>query len=71
MASTTVPLPIRWPQRKPGTPYWPRLIDSAPLATATSQSPSLIAWAVDTIACRPLPHSRLTVKAGSRPGGRR
>ena len=64
MASTTVPLPIRWPQRKPGTQYWPRLIDSAPPATATSQSPSLIAWAADTIACRPLPHSRLTVKAG-------
>ena len=39
-------------------------MDSTPPATATSQSPSLIAWAADTIACSPLPHSRLTVKAG-------
>ena len=39
-------------------------MDSAPPATATSQSPSLIAWAANTIACSLLPHSRLTVKAG-------
>src|SRR5712691_5608406 len=63
-ASTTAPSPIRWPHRMPGSQYCPRLMDSAPPATATSQSPSLIAWAADTIACRPLPHSRLTVKAG-------
>src|ERR1700726_5010624 len=60
MASTTVPSPIRWPQRMPGSQYCARLIDSTPPATATSQSPSLIAWAADTIACSPLPHSRLT-----------
>ena len=64
MASTTAPSPIRWPQRMPGSQYCARLMDSAPPATATSQSPSLIAWAADTIACSPLPHSRLTVKAG-------
>src|SRR5580704_9154648 len=64
MASTTGPSPIRWPQRMPGSQYCARLMDSTPPATATSQSPSLIAWAADTIACSPLPHSRLTVKAG-------
>src|SRR6266851_4111696 len=64
MASTTTPSLIRWPHRMAGSQYCPRLIDSAPPATATSQSPSLIAWAADTIACSPLPHSRLTVKAG-------
>src|SRR5215831_9051664 len=64
MASTTLPSCIRWPQRMAGSQYWPRLIDSAPPATATSQSPSLIACAADTIACSPVPHSRLRVKAG-------
>src|SRR5690242_15044581 len=64
MASTTVPSCIRCPQRRPGTQYWPRLIDSAPPATATSQSPSAIACAADTIACSPVPHSRFSVKAG-------
>src|SRR5271165_1945064 len=39
-------------------------MDSAPPATARSQSPRVIAWAADTIACRPLPHSRLRVNAG-------
>ena len=37
---------------------------SAPPATAASASPSRIAWAAETIACRPLPHSRLSVSAG-------
>src|SRR5664279_2905270 len=64
MASTTTPSPIRWPQRSPGNQYWALLIDSAPPAPATSHSPSLIVWAAETIACRPLPHSRLTVSAG-------
>src|SRR5689334_4087147 len=64
MASITTPSCIRWPQRRPGTQYWPRLIDSAPPATAASQSPSLIAWAADTIACSPVPHSRFSVNAG-------
>src|SRR6516165_9812665 len=64
MASTTVESCIRWPQRIAGSQYWPRLIDSAPPATATSQSPSQIACEADTIACRPLPHSRFSVNAG-------
>jgi hypothetical protein len=64
MASTAAPSPIRWPQRMPGSQYGARLIDSAPPATATSQSPSMMACAADTMACSPLPHSRLTVKAG-------
>ena len=60
----TVPSCIRWPHRMPGSQYWPRLIDSAPPATAASASPSMMAWAAETIACRPLPHSRFTVNAG-------
>src|SRR5436190_11909058 len=64
MASTTTPSCIRWPQRMAGSQYWPRLIDSAPPATAASQSPSAMAWAADTIACSPVPHSRFRVKAG-------
>src|SRR5215469_5913972 len=64
MASTTAPSCIRCPQRMPGSQYCPRLIDSAPPATATSQSPSLTACAADTIACSPLPHSRFSVSAG-------
>src|SRR5262249_18794043 len=34
MASTVTPSRIRWPHRSPGSQYWPRLIDSAPPATA-------------------------------------
>src|SRR5215813_3032772 len=64
IASTTTPSCIRWPQRMPGSQYWPRLIDSDPPATATSQSLSLIACAADTIACSPVPHSRFSVNAG-------
>ena len=64
MASTTTPSCIRWPQRMAGSQYWPRLIDSAPPATAAPQSPSAMAWAADTIACSPVPHSRFSVKAG-------
>ena len=41
--SIAVPSPIRWPQRMAGSQYGARLIDSAPPATATSQSPSMIA----------------------------
>ena len=37
---------------------------SAPPATATSASPSMIVCAAVMIACRPLPHSRLSVSAG-------
>ena len=63
-ASITLPSPIRWPQRMPGSQYWPRLIDSAPPATATWASPSVMIWEAETMACSPLPQSRLTVKAG-------
>src|SRR6516162_1133346 len=64
MASTVTPSRIRWPHRSPGSQYWPRLIDSAPPATAASVSPSLMACAAETIACSPLPQSRFTVNAG-------
>ena len=43
MGSSVTPSPIRWPQRVVGSQYGARLIDSAPPATATSQSPSMIA----------------------------
>ena len=43
MASRATPSFIRWPQRMPGSQYGTRLIDSAPPATATAQSPSMIA----------------------------
>src|SRR5215217_733554 len=56
--------PMRAPQRIAGTPYRPRLIDSAPPPRATSVSPSMTSWAAETIACSPDPHSRLRVKAG-------
>ncbi len=64
MASTTTASCIRFPQRMSGSQYWPRLIDSAPPATATSASPSSSAWAAETMAWSPLPHSRFTVSAG-------
>jgi hypothetical protein len=56
--------PIRAPQRASGIQYGPRLIDSAPPASATDTSPDWIPCAAETIACTPVPHSRLTVKAG-------
>ena len=62
--STATPSPIRCPHRIAGSQYGARLIDSAPPATATAQSPSMIACAADTIACSPLPHNRFTVSAG-------
>jgi hypothetical protein len=43
MGSIATPSFIRWPQRMAGSQYGARLIDSAPPATATSQSPSMIA----------------------------
>ena len=59
--STIVVSPIRAPQRALGIQYGPRLIDSAPPASATSASPVWIACAAETIACTPVPHRRLTV----------
>ena len=43
MASMATVSFIRAPQRMLGSQYGARLIDSAPPATATSQSPSMIA----------------------------
>jgi hypothetical protein len=63
--STILVSPIRAPQRTWGIQYGPRLIDSAPPATATSASPVAIDCAADTIACTPVPQSRFTVKAGT------
>ena len=60
-ASTSGASPIRAPQRAPGIQYWPRLIDSAPPASATLVSPVWIVWAAETIACTPVPQRRLTV----------
>ena len=56
---------MRAPQRASGIQYGPRLIDSAPPATATSASPVAIVCAAETIACTPVPHRRLTVNAGT------
>ena len=53
--------PIFEPQRASGIQYGPRLIDSAPPASATSASPVAIACAAETIACTPVPQRRLTV----------
>ena len=64
MASTATASCIRRPQRRSGSQYWPRLIDSAPPATAASASPSMMAWAAEMMACSPLPHSRFTVSPG-------
>src|ERR1700727_561543 len=57
MASSARASCIRRPQRKSGSQYWPRLIDSAPPATAASVSPSMMACAAEMIGCSPLPHS--------------
>src|SRR5262249_9419970 len=48
-----------------GIQYGPRLIDSAPPASATDASPVWIDWHAETIACTPVPHRRLTVYAGT------
>ncbi len=37
---------------------------SAPPPTTTSVSPSMMCCAAETIACRPLPHRRFTVRQG-------
>jgi len=43
MGSIAAPSFIRWPHRMAGSQYGARLIDSAPPATATSHSPSMMA----------------------------
>ena len=62
--STIAVSPIRAPQRTSGIQYGPRLIDSAPPASATPTSPLWIACTAETMACTPVPHRRFTVKAG-------
>src|SRR6516164_8921363 len=52
MGSIATPSFIRWPHRMPGSQYGARLIDSAPPATATSQSPSMTDCEADTIRFR-------------------
>ena len=64
MASITFASPIRCPQRPVGRKYAARLIDSAPAPTTQSVSPSRMCCAADTIACRPLPQRRFTVRQG-------
>src|SRR6202161_1361446 len=64
IASTATASCIRLPQRRSGSQYGARLIDSAPPATAVSVSPSMMAWAAEMMACSPLPQSRLTVSPG-------
>jgi hypothetical protein len=59
--SITSASPMRAPHRALGSQYGPRLIDSAPPASATVASPVWIACVADTIACTPVPHRRLTV----------
>ncbi len=65
MTGSTILLgPIFAPQRASGSQYGPRLIDSAPPASATRASPVWICCVAETIACTPVPQRRLTVKAG-------
>ena len=59
--STSSASPMRAPQRALGIQYGPRLIDSAPPASATAASPVWIACAAETIAWTPVPQRRLTV----------
>ena len=62
--STTGAGPIFEPQRPWVSHIGARLIDSAPPASVTSASPVWIAWQALTSAWTPVPHRRLTVKAG-------
>ena len=55
---------MRWPQRPEGSMYAARLMLSAPPATAVVQSPSRMCCAAETMACKPEPHRRFTVRAG-------
>ena len=63
MSSMTLS-PMRAPQRCAGAMYGARLMLSAPAPTAISASPSMMVCAAETMACRPEPHRRLTLKAG-------
>ena len=61
--SISLASPIRAPQRWVTLAYAPRLMLSAPPATAASTSPSRMDCEALTIACMPLPHRRFTVSA--------
>lgn len=63
--STTVKSPIFWPKRVGCMLCGERLITSEPPATAMPASPSMTACAAETMACTPLPQSRLTFIAGT------
>src|SRR3954449_11732677 len=58
-------LPIRRPSRTRGSRYGQLLIDSMPPATATSMSPTRIAWSASITAFSPEPHTLLIVSAAT------
>src|SRR3954466_11694838 len=58
-------LPIRRPSRTRGSRYGALLIDSMPPATATSMSPTRIAWSAIITAFSPEPHTLLIVSAAT------
>ena len=70
IASTSVTLPIRCPQRASSlsTRYGMRLIDSMPPASTRSASPSMIVCAPAAIVCMPDAHALLMVCAGTASG---
>ena len=70
MASTSVKLPILWPQRASSASirYGIRLIDSMPPASTASASPSMIDCAPVAIVCMPDAHALLIVCAGTESG---
>src|SRR5262249_53833167 len=57
--------PMRRPSRTRGSRYGQLLIDSMPPATATSMSPTRIAWSASITAFSPEPHTLLTVSAAT------
>src|SRR5437773_10394863 len=63
--STTSLLPMRRPSRTPRSRYGQLLIDSMPPATATSMSPTRMAWSAIITALRPEPHTLLIVSAAT------
>ena len=63
--STSSPLPMRRPSRTRGSRYGQLLIDSMPPATATSMSPTRMAWSASITAFSPEPHTLLIVSAAT------
>ena len=62
--STILLSPMRAPQRILRDAKGARLIVSAPPPMAMSASPNKMLWLALTMACRPEPHKRFTLKAG-------